>query len=36
VQITTDLPDPPFGRVSIDPPAMTERFRAAAGGDGSH
>jgi hypothetical protein len=28
-------PDPPLGRVSVDPPAVTERFRAAAGGTGS-
>lgn len=30
VRITPDLPDPIFGRVSIDPPALTERFRSAA------
>jgi thiamine pyrophosphate-dependent acetolactate synthase large subunit-like protein len=33
VRITPDLPDPVFRRVSIDPAAMTERFRGAAAGE---
>lgn len=35
VRITPELPDPPFPRVTIEPPDMTERFRAAAGRAGS-
>jgi thiamine pyrophosphate-dependent acetolactate synthase large subunit-like protein len=31
VRITPELPDPPFPRVALEPPDMTERFRAAAG-----
>ena len=29
-RITPELPDPPFPRVSVEPAAMTERFRVAA------
>jgi sulfopyruvate decarboxylase subunit beta len=30
-RITPELPDPLFGRVEVEPPAITERFRTAAG-----